>query len=44
MEKDLIDFFEHLSCPKVNGIIFPNGDIELIDVKIDWSSCGVWRK
>ena len=34
--KEIADFIYHLQCPSVDGIISPNGKIQLLDVRIDW--------
>jgi hypothetical protein len=35
MEK-IVDFIEHLECPIVDGIIYPDNTIQLCDVDISW--------
>lgn len=36
--KKIIDFVEHLECPSINGIIFPDDTIQLLDVRVDWEN------
>ncbi len=31
------NFFEHQECPNVNGIIYPDGQIQLINVDVNWN-------
>jgi hypothetical protein len=35
--KSIENFIEHLECPIVNGIIFPNETVTLIDVEVQWN-------
>jgi len=35
--KKVKNFIDFLECPLVNGIIFPNGVIKLLDVNVEWS-------
>lgn len=32
----LLDFKDHQKCPGINGISYPNGDVQLIDITVDW--------
>ncbi|HVD98413.1 MAG TPA: hypothetical protein VNB90_09435 [Cytophagaceae bacterium] len=32
----IIDFINHLECPSVDGIIFPDETVQLLSVKVDW--------
>lgn len=34
---NIINFIEHLQCPLVDGIIFPNEIVKLFDITVDWS-------
>jgi hypothetical protein len=34
--RKIVDFFEHQESPIVNGIIFPNGMIQTIEISADW--------
>ena len=36
--KKIEDFINHLECPMVNGIIFPDGTMQLFDIEVDWGS------
>jgi hypothetical protein len=36
--KPIIDFIHHLECPTLDGIIFPNGEIQLFDIKVTWGT------
>lgn len=31
------EFVDHLECPSVNGIIFPDGKIQLFNIEVDWA-------
>lgn len=33
--KKIVDFIEHLECPLINGIIFPDETIQLLDIQIN---------
>jgi hypothetical protein len=34
--KRVINFIEHLECPSINGIVYPNNTIQLFDVDVNW--------
>ena len=34
--RKLVDFDEHWECPFVNGIMFPDGTIQCLDVTVKW--------
>jgi len=34
--KDMKDFVNHQQCPSIDGIIFPTGEIQRINVDVDW--------
>ena len=36
--KPIADFIEHLECPTITGIIFPDGTIHRLDIRMDWKS------
>jgi hypothetical protein len=35
--KKIENFIEHLESPSLNGIIFPDGIIRIIDIEVEWS-------
>ena len=37
------NFVDHLECPSVEGIIFPNGIIQMFDVKINRGSPTIYK-
>jgi hypothetical protein len=36
--KIVTDFVDHLECPTVDGIIFPDGGIQTFDIKVNWNT------
>ncbi|HYF02990.1 MAG TPA: hypothetical protein VEC36_06415 [Patescibacteria group bacterium] len=34
--QDLLRFFDHQECPSVDGIVYPDGSIFLLNISIDW--------
>lgn len=34
--KKILNFIDHLESPSLNGIIYPDGTIDLLNVKVDW--------
>ena len=33
---EIKNFWQNQESPSIDGIVFPNGDIQLINVKVDW--------
>jgi len=43
MKKRIIDFCEHQEFPRVNGIIFADGTIQLLKLAVDWGPPAKYR-
>ncbi len=35
---ELEDFITNLKCPKITGITFPDGSLQLLNLRIDWNN------
>lgn len=36
--KEIENFVDHLECPSLNGIVYPDGKIQLINLLVNWGS------
>ena len=36
--KKIANFINYLECPSINGIIFPDETVQIIDIEVDWES------
>ena len=34
--KEISRFIDHLECPSLDGIIFPDGSIDLLNIEVEW--------